>query len=266
MPLHTCAAASFVSGTSICYQGCLDCVPVVFNKGIYMSSEELRLPAELRELLLAHLNDLRERYRARGWGGRVGFGNRPALVVIDLAGMWFKADGQMGSDLDGVLAQTCRILESSRRCSIPIFFTTSGYDAATPPSPHDRKQELALPADEDTLFELHPRLERQSTEKLIRKPYASAFKGTNFHEMLASLGVDTLIVTGCSTSHCVYATCRDATDSFRVIVPREAVGERCELFHEVNLLDIDIDLGDVMPIDEVIACIEKCAGKPKKHM
>jgi nicotinamidase-related amidase len=70
--------------------------------------------------------------------------------------------------------------------------------------------------------------------------------------MLAGQGIDTLIVTGVSTSHCVYATCRDATDSFRVIVPREAVGERCELFHEVNLLDIELDLGDVLPADEVI--------------
>jgi maleamate amidohydrolase len=73
--------------------------------------------------------------------------------------------------------------------------------------------------------------------------------------MLASLQIDTLIVTGVSTSHCVYATCRDATDSYRVIVPREAVGERCELLHEVNLLDIDLDLGDVMPVDEVIASL-----------
>ena len=70
--------------------------------------------------------------------------------------------------------------------------------------------------------------------------------------MLTAQGVDTLIVTGLSTSHCVYATCRDATDSFRVIVPREAVGERCELFHEVNLLDIDLDLGDVVPVDAVL--------------
>ena len=69
--------------------------------------------------------------------------------------------------------------------------------------------------------------------------------------MLTAQGIDTLIVTGLSTSHCVYATCRDATDSFRVIVPREAVGERCELFHEVNLLDIDLDLGDVVPVDAV---------------
>ena len=92
-------------------------------------------------------------------------------------------------------------------------------------------------------------------EKIVRKRYASAFKGTNLHEMLTSLGIDTLIVTGISTSHCVYATCRDATDSFRVIVPQEAVGERCELFHAVNLLDIDIDLGDVVPLDEVLACL-----------
>jgi maleamate amidohydrolase len=69
--------------------------------------------------------------------------------------------------------------------------------------------------------------------------------------MLTGLGIDTLIVTGLSTSHCVYATCRDATDSFRVIVPREAVGERCELLHEVNLLDIELDLGDVVPVADV---------------
>jgi nicotinamidase-related amidase len=74
--------------------------------------------------------------------------------------------------------------------------------------------------------------------------------------MLTSLGTDTLVVTGISTSHCVYATCRDATDSFRVIVPREAVGERCELLHEVNLLDIDLDLGDVLPVEEVLAYLE----------
>jgi nicotinamidase-related amidase len=75
--------------------------------------------------------------------------------------------------------------------------------------------------------------------------------------MLASLHVDTLIVTGCSTSHCVYATCRDATDSFRVIIPREAVGERCELMHETFLFDIDLDLGDVVPVADVLAELAK---------
>ncbi len=80
--------------------------------------------------------------------------------------------------------------------------------------------------------------------------------------MLTAQGVDTLIVTGLSTSHCVYATCRDATDSFRVIVPREAVGERCELFHEVNLLDIDLDLGDVVPVDTVLRYLATLGARP----
>ena len=67
-------------------------------------------------------------------------------------------------------------------------------------------------------------------------------------------------MTGVSTSHCVYATCRDATDSFRVIIPREAVGERCEIMHEVNLLDIELDLADVVPLESVVAYIEGLRG------
>ena len=215
-------------------------------------SDDLRLPDELRGPLQAHLNDLRNRYLERNWGERVGFGQRPALVVIDLARFWLDPGQQIGSDLDSVVEATCRVLAASRAAGIPIFFTTFAHEPADPPSPQNKKLALQIPADGHDLFDLDPRLERRSTEKLIRKRYASAFKGTYFHEMLACLAIDTLIVTGISTSHCVYATCRDATDCFRVIVPREAVGERCELMHEVNLLDIDIDLGDVTPAEEVV--------------
>ena len=215
-------------------------------------SNDLQLPDEIRGPLLAHIEDLRQRYLQRGWGGRVGFGSRPALVVIDLARFWLEPGQQIGSDLNSIVVATCDVLAAARRAGLPIFFTTFAYDPAEPPSPHDRKLQFNVPADAAALFELDPRLERRPTEKLIRKRYASAFKGTNFHEMLTGIGVDTLIVTGISTSHCVYATCRDATDSFRVIVPREAVGERCELMHATNLLDIDIDLGDVTPLAEVL--------------
>lgn len=224
-------------------------------------STDLRLPDGLRAPLLAHLQELHQRYRARHWGGRVGFGARPAVVVIDLARFWLDPAQQIGSNLDSVVVATCRVLKAARAAQLPIFFTTFGYDPAEPPSPHDRKLEFVLPANPEAMFSLDPRLERRPTEKIVRKRYASAFKGTNFHELLTGLGVDTLIVTGISTSHCVYATCRDATDSFRVIVPRQAVGERCELMHEVFLHDIDIDLGDVTEIDEVIKSIEATAAR-----
>lgn len=215
-------------------------------------SSDLRLPDELRGPLRSHLQTLRGRYIQRGWAGRVGFGSRPAVIVIDLAKYWLDPGQQIGSPLDPVVLATRRVLDAARATNVPIFFTTFAHDPAEPPSPHDRKLQFRLPADAGALFELDPRLERRPTEKVIRKRYASAFKDTNLHTMLTALGVDTLIVTGVSTSHCVYATCRDATDSFRVIVPREAVGERCELMHEVFLLDIDIDLADVMDVDDVM--------------
>jgi nicotinamidase-related amidase len=221
-----------------------------------LGSPDLRLPDDLRGPLLAHLNDLRENYLRRGWGGRVGCGRRPALVVIDLARFWLDARQQIGSNLDTVVEAACLVLKAARAAGVPIFFTTYAHDPASPPNPQHQKLRLELPADTSELFALDPRLGRRAMEKVIRKPYASAFKGTNFHEMLTALGVDTLIVTGISTSHCVYATCRDACDSFRVIVVRQAVGERCELLHAVNLLDIDLDLGDVMPLADVVGYLE----------
>lgn len=219
-------------------------------------STDLSLPEDLRAPLLAHLRNLREAYLRRGWAGRAGFGARPAVIVIDLATYWLDPKRQIGSNLDVVVEATCQVLKAARAAQLPIFFTSYNYDPAHPPSPHDQKLKMELAAHPDTFFQLDPRLERRPAELLIRKRYASAFKGTNLHDMLTSLGIDTLIVTGVSTSHCVYATCRDATDAFRVIVPREAVGERCELMHEVFLLDIDIDLADVTPLAEVVRQLE----------
>jgi nicotinamidase-related amidase len=222
--------------------------------GTPFGADDLRLPDALRGPLHAHLAALREAYRRRGWGGRVGPGVRPALIVIDLARLWTDPRRHaMGSPLDSVVEATGRLLAAARAAGIPVIFTSYDHDPTDPPSPHDRKLAFALGPGEEALLALDPRLGRRPTEKLLRKKYASAFKGTHLHELLTGLGVDTLIVSGASTSHCVYATCRDATDSFRVIVPREAVGERCELLHEVNLLDIDLDLGDVVPLDDVLA-------------
>jgi nicotinamidase-related amidase len=213
-----------------------------------------------------HLDALRERYVRRGWAGTIGFGQRPALIVIDLALWWTDSrEVRQGSNVDTVVEAVCRLLEAARAAKIPIFFTTWDWDPSMPPSPHDRKVRMDLKPGEEKLFELDARLGRRNGERVIAKRYASAFKATNLNENLTALGVDTLIVTGVSTSHCVYATCRDATDSFRVIVPREAVGERCEIMHEVNLLDIELDLADVVPLKRVIGYIEATAGERVKR-
>jgi maleamate amidohydrolase len=214
------------------------------------------MPDALREQLHAHLKDLKAAYRKRNWAGRVGFGKRPAVIVIDLARYWLDPTQMIGSQLGVVVDSAATIARAARAADVPVFFTSYASDPAHPPSPHDKKLHLVLPPDDAPLWEIDPRLERRPNEKIVWKRYASAFKGTNLLDQLTMLRIDTLIVTGVSTSHCVYATCRDATDCFHVIVPKEAVGERCELAHEVFLHDIDVDLGDVMPMAEVLTYLE----------
>lgn len=228
-----------------------------FGPEASFGTPELQLPEELREPLRQHLEQIRERYLSMQWARRVGFGERSALLVIDLSLNWTRPGSQMGSDVDPVVDATCRMLSSARKAGIPIFFSSYDFDPHELESLRPNKYILDAREENAPLYDLDPRLERRPHEKLFLKKFASCFKGTCLHEMLSALKVDTLIVTGVSTSHCVYATCRDAKDSFRVIVPREAVGERCQIMHMVNLLDIDIDLGDVMPMQEVIDHLEK---------
>lgn len=232
------------------------------DRALSFGSADLRLPDDLRAPLRRHLDDLRRRYRSLDWALDTGFGERPAVIVIDLTPWWTDpANFPMGSDVDTVVAATRQVLDAARRARLPIFFTTLDWDPADPPSPHDRKLGMRITPEDARFLEIDPRLDRQPHEKVLPKKYASAFKATPLHEMLTGLRVDTLIVTGVSTSHCVYATCRDATDSYRVIVPREAVGERCEIMHEVNLLDIEIDLADVLPAAAVVQAIDALAGR-----
>src|SRR5438094_470743 len=165
--------------------------------GLTFGSEDLRLPDELRDPIRAHLANLKQRYLKRGWGGRVGFGERPALIVTDLAIWWTNpANGCTGSDVESVVEASCRLLKAARTAGIPVFFTTWDHDLSFPPSPHDKKQIYIRKPGDERMFQLDPRMKRRPDERLLAKRYASAFKGTNLHDNLTTLGIDTLIVAG----------------------------------------------------------------------
>jgi maleamate amidohydrolase len=104
------------------------------------------------------------------------------------------------------------------------------------------------------LIELDPRLLRAPEDLVIVKQYASAFFGTHLASTLTAKRIDTLIVTGCTTSGCVRASVVDAlSHGFRPIVPVESVGDRAQEPHEANLFDIDSKYGDVVPLSEAVA-------------
>lgn len=222
-----------------------------------MGTPSLQLPKELREPLRDHLVNLHSEYLSMNWAQKVGYGKNPAIIVIDLAVNWTKYNTQMGSNVDSVVEATCSILKSARKIGMPIFFSTSEYDPDELPGLRSKKVKTDIRSGQDSFYELDARLKRRPNEKILRKKYASCFKGTNMQEMLSALNIDTLILTGVSTSHCVYATARDASDSFNVVIPFEAVGDRCQIMHWVNLLDMEIDVGDVVPTSDVIDYINQ---------
>jgi maleamate amidohydrolase len=154
-------------------------------------------------------------------------------------------------------------LNEVRARNLPIFFTGVAYDD---PALADAGIWVKKIPAQQTLragtrdVALDPRLGRLADEPLIRKKYASAFFGTDLLTRLKSLGVDTLIMAGCTTSGCVRASAVDGLQhGFRVMVVREAVGDRAPAAHEQSLLDIHAKYGDVVSVDEALSYIRSQA-------
>lgn len=210
-------------------------------------------------------NEVRELYLRSGFGGRVGFGKRAGIVVIDMAKSWLDESSPQGSaGLEPVLESTIQLLSVARRTGHPIFFTTMAFEKSDVEGAYGRKMlhlsaRGSLDAGSD-MVELDPRLERRPDEPLLVKPRASAFWGTPFDSYLVGRGIDTLIITGCSTSGCVRATAESAHNlNLSTIVVREAVGDRSPLAHSVNLTDIDLRYADVLGLAEVSSYLEGSA-------
>jgi maleamate amidohydrolase len=196
------------------------------------------------------LRHIAEQYRKKGLGARVGFGARPAVLVVDLYRGSIEKESPLACDLEKVVAETVRILDAARKIRIPIWFTVVEYD------PEYKEAGLFISKVPSLKFlvkgsrwvELDPRLGRRAEEPIVTKHFASAFFGTDIAVQLRALGVDTVIVTGCTTSGCIRATVVDALQNgFRAIVPEGAVGDRSETVHAANLFDMDAKYGDVVP-------------------
>jgi nicotinamidase-related amidase len=194
--------------------------------------------------------------RFEGFGGRAGFGRRPALVVIDLNLGFTDPESPLGCDLDGPISEVQKLLEAARDAEIPIAFTTIAYresDRHTAAAFIDKVPALLTLEAGSRWAEIDPRVSPRPSEPVLNKLFASGFFGTGLSSFLTAAGVDTLIVTGATTSGCVRATVVDALQyGFRPLVPREAVGDRNPDAHEANLYDIDAKYGDVIPAQEAL--------------
>src|SRR5438132_242916 len=199
--------------------------------------------------------------RHAGFHGRAGFGQRPALVVVDVNVGFTDPASPLVCDLDSVVAAIRRLLGEARRAGIPVVYTTVAYDEAGKAAAAafiDKVPALLTLEAGSRWTEIDPRIAPEPDEPVLVKLFASAFFGTELAELLEEAECDTVIVTGASTSGCVRATVVDALQhGYRVVVPREAVGDRNAAAHEANLYDIDTKYGDVVALDDVLALLPR---------
>jgi nicotinamidase-related amidase len=209
---------------------------------------------EALEAIQAAMAAVDRYYRERGiFQERFGFGESPALIVIDMAYGWTDPAYAGGSArLDSAVSAIQRLLSEARAKQIPITFTTSPYREQPQLKSAEDFSPGFRPWDERAC-EIDDRLRPPPSEYVLRKEHASAFAGTPLVGHLLQRRVDTLLITGCSTSACVRATATDAkSHGLRPIIVREAVQDRSEIAHEWTLFDIQARFADVVSLEEAL--------------
>lgn len=205
-----------------------------------------------------------ETYRLAGLGAPGGFGARPALAIIDVQ---YRSVGEQPQPIREAIKQysvSCgeagwqavahirSLLDVFRERNWPIL-----YPYVAPKSAHDRDSfaakvpgVMAIPA---RGYEFVEEIAPRPSDIVIPKKQASAFFGTSLASYLIGLKVDTLILTGCTTSGCVRATAVDGCQlNFKIVVPEDAVFDRSPTSHAVNLFDLTSKYADVMPTADLV--------------
>ncbi|MDB5794589.1 MAG: N-carbamoylsarcosine amidase [Noviherbaspirillum sp.] len=223
----------------------------------------MRFTKEINQLQNAPKTD-EEFFKERGFGQTMGFGKRPGLVVVDLICGFTDPEMPLGANLDSQVEVTNQLIAACRQADAPIFFTTTSYDDASLKDGGiwTLKQKGAATLRTGTpAVALDPRLHREPSDSLLVKKYASCFFGTDLLSRLVAHGIDTVIITGCTTSGCVRGTAVDAVQyGIRPMVVREAVGDRSKAAHDQSLFDLQAKYCDVIGTDEALDYLRRCAG------
>ena len=200
-------------------------------------------------------------YQQRGFQRRVGFGERPALIHIDLANAWTRPGNAFTCDnMSTIIPAVQKLNAAGRAKGIPIVYTTTAY-VTTGPNSDMGLWVQKIPVEElevgSEAVAIDDRIAPEPGEQVIVKKRASGFHGTYLSSFLNAHGVDTVIVTGVTMAGCVRHTVEDAiSEGFRPIVVREAVGDRVPGVVEWNLFDIDAKFGDVEPLENVLEYLD----------
>lgn len=196
-------------------------------------------------------------YEAKGMRARTGFGSSPCVLVIDFQYGMTDPECPLGtSDLDEPIEVTTTILASARRAGVPVIYARVAYrpDLVDGGLFVEKVPSLGWLKMGSRWVEIDDRVRPADGDYILTKRHSSAFIGTELPQVLQTMGIDTIINVGCSTSGCVRQTAVDANAyGFRSVVVRDAVGDRSQTQHEANLVDLDGKYADVVTSEDVLA-------------
>jgi len=221
-----------------------------------MPADEHQVPASVSGP--TENESLASNYARGGFNQQLQPGARPALLVIDFVKAYLLPGSPLYAGVDAAHAAAVKLLGAARAAGVPVIHTNVEYQ------PGGRNGGVffrKVPALRSFEAGAHPELaafgeglEPATGETLITKQYASAFFGTSLASTLTSLGVDTVLIAGVSTSGCVRASAVDCCQhGFIPVVVRDAVGDRAPGPHEANLFDLQAKYAEVRGIDEILA-------------
>jgi len=204
-----------------------------------------------------------EDYRRKGFMNRSGYGTKPALLVVDFIYGFTDPTTPLGGDFSKELAVTADLLETFRAAQLPIVYTTIAYEPGFEDGGVFVKKVPSLKILEvgSKMVDVDNRIRPRPDEYVALKKYASAFFNTDIDAYLKARSVDTIIMTGCTTSGCIRASAIDSMQyGYLTVVVEEGVGDRAQGPHDANLFDIDAKYADVVSIDEVNSYIKSLAA------
>lgn len=209
--------------------------------------------------------DLDSDYAAAGFGGRLAFGERPALLIVDVVMAYLDPSSPLYAGVEAELASNERLLAAARTAGVPVVFTNVVYAPGGIDGGMFFRKVPALKAFErgSPAGAFPPSLQPGPGELVVSKQYPSAFFGTSLASTLHARRIDTLLITGYSTSGCVRATALDALcHGFAPFVVSDACGDRHAQPHESNLFDIAAKVGEVVDEAAAIELIGRARTRP----
>ncbi len=210
------------------------------------------------------MTDVEVSYAAAGFGRDLGFGKRPAVILIDVAKAYIEPDAPLYVGSEDAFQAMITLTEMARSVDVPVIFTRVEFmrGGADGGLFYQKVGALSLFQKGEPLGKFDDRLKPRRGDVIVTKQYASAFFGTTLASTLSAMNIDTCLLGGFSTSGCVRATGLDALQNgFRPIVVTEACGDRDPQVQEANLFDLGQKYADLKTLDDIKNYLESLKSK-----